>query len=486
MTPKGRRRRLSSLRSRAYVVVVIVALLPLAFVLAASLYDRLEAIIMAAQTEKAGVALLGGASVETRGVELAKQEGVRIRVVTRDDHLLVDADHDAPLTLRDRVGDLFFGPDGAPDLNMYEGTRPPLRQRPEVLQAFEGPSTSACTHELGGKLIVCHFVAPMAGGDAVVVVQNSSPRAIRAFYDVRYPLLKLTLYVVMVALVSAALLGRRLVAPIEKLRDAVISRSTSGATFEPIAAKPGDEIGDLAESFNALLKSIAERRKDNEAFLADLAHELKSPIAAIRAAAETLADGGPLDEARARRLGNVLSKSGERLDTLVTQFLDLARAEAGLPNEERTELDLAELTHGLVETLKADARFGGVEVRLATEEARIQGALARVEIAIKNLLENAASFAGPGGSVTVTVGTDGDRARVRITDSGPGIAPEHLDKIWSRFFTDRKGSTTAATMRGTGLGLALVKAIAEAHGGSVEVDSKDGAGATFTLNLPAT
>jgi two-component system sensor histidine kinase ChvG len=193
-----------------------------------------------------------------------------------------------------------------------------------------------------------------------------------------------------------------------------------------------------------------------------------------------MAEPGPLDEARKDRLAEVLKRSSTQLDALVTQFLELARAEAGLPNEDRERVDLAEQLRGLTSAIRADPRYEKVEIRFTPPAGPIvmNGVAQRLERALRNLLENAASFAGDGGWVEVKTELAPEGVRIRITDSGPGIASENLPRLFDRFFS-RRGDK-----HGTGLGLALVRAVVEAHGGSVGAESLPGAGATFIVSLP--
>jgi len=475
-----------SLRGRAHTVVLTVVLAPFAFAAAGNVYGALargwmeEAVLSAAQAGGRRVAEGGDdAAIDADLDAIALRERVRLRVV-EGGAVRRDLDHEPPTSLRDRVGDLFFGPDGAPTLRAWEDVAPPLPGRPEVERARRGEASTGCDVFLGGKLAVCH-AALGAGPGVVVVAEKSSPRAIRALWDSRGALLKLTLYVMLAGLALAVWLGRRIVRPIERLRDEVLARTASPLEGAPVHAGAADEIGELAASFNALLTAIAERSRQNQAFMADLVHELKSPVAAVRAAADALGQGGPVDEARAARLGRALLASSGRLDALVTEFLELARAEAGLPDEEREPIDVAAMVRGRIDAMQDDERHAGVRFEVdatPATPATAPGVAGRLERAVGNVLENAASFAGAGGAVHATVRAEGDACVIEVSDTGPGIEAGKIGRIFDRFFTDRRDG------RGTGLGLALAKAIVEAHGGSIAAASPEGGGAVFTIRLP--
>jgi two-component system sensor histidine kinase ChvG len=375
--------------------------------------------------------------------------------------------------------------------------------------AFDPEVEIGCRHSPAEKLLVCHAVrvAPQARGAVgqrdVIYVQESSRRAVRAIYDLRFQLLRLSLFMLPFALVFSWWMGRRMVRPIETLRERVLEKARDANPRADLAsaAATTDEIDELADAFNDLLGALDEKRRANEAFVADLVHEFKNPVAAIRACAESL-DAGSVDERRAARLARILSDSSARLDRLVSQFLELARAEAGMPNEVRARVDLAALARGVVSTFEPRMP----EVRFVVEgqaAADVDGVEPRLDSLVRNLIDNAARFASSAsvagaGEVRVSVAREGDRVALEVTDDGPGIAAADLPRVFERFFTTRAvagsepapvreadGATAAGTRAGTGLGLALVKAVAEAHGGEVSARSSPGAGATFRVVLPA-
>jgi two-component system sensor histidine kinase ChvG len=480
-----------SLRIKVLLVVAAVAILPQLFVLAWSLMERnirgemRVRVAYAADEAARKVAEEGALDVETAAAleQIARVHGLRLRVL-RDGISLFDVDEDQGTDLIHQIGMLFFGPDGAPSLAEFDAVLGPVGARKEIVEATAKGSSVDCRTSPGDKLLVCHAARAIRGVDGsttTIYAQESSRRAVRALYDLRYQLLRLSVITTPLALLLAFWMGKRVVGPLEVLRRQALERaSTQGAAGPPLAVRGQDEITDLADAFNRLLTQLAHRHGQNERFVADLVHELKNPVAAVRTAAEMLADG-PADEARAKRLARALLDSSARLDALVSQFLELARAEAGLAAEERADVDVAALARGLTEAMRA--RFEAVTFEVRAEgEAVVRGVPHGIDGMLRNLIENAASFALPEGDgpprVTVEVLAAPEQVTLRVTDTGPGIPAEDLDKVWQRFFTTR------GRARGTGLGLALVRATAEAHGGAVRVQSPPGAGATFEIALP--
>lgn len=428
------------------------------------------------------------ALIEARLLEIAARHTARIRVVRTDGTERFDADRDQGTDLVHQVGTLFFGPDGAPTLREFDETLGPLTTRAEVVRVTldSSPLESGCRTSPGGKLLVCHAVRPVKtrNGEAeAIYVQESSRRAVRALYDLRYHLLRLSVLMLPLALGFSWWMGRRMVRPIVWLRDRVVEKTKSANPRADLEPPPGNEVADLAEAFNDLLGALDDKRKENEAFVADLVHEFKNPVAAIRACADSLGSGG-VDEKRAARLAKILADSSVRLDALVSQFLELARAEAGMPNEARAKVDLGALARGVVSSIEPSHP----EVRFfvdAPEDASVSvdGVEPRLGSIVRNLVDNAASFAGDGGEVRTIVRSSGDEVVLEVSDTGPGIAEKDLPHMFERFFTTR-AVATERRQKGTGLGLALVKAIVEAHGGRVGVESPPGKGATFVVYLP--
>jgi len=224
---------------------------------------------------------------------------------------------------------------------------------------------------------------------------------------------------------------------------------------------------------------LEEVRRD---FVANVSHELKTPLAAIRGLAETLQDGALTDgEAGPRFLGRILEQCG-RLEALLADLLTLARLESPAGRQEPEEVELGELARAAAETVAPAAVERDVAIDLDVHEARLRGDADALERLLLNLLDNAVKYNRPGGRVRLRVVGDGASALVEVKDSGIGISPDHLPRIFERFYRVDRGRSRAEG--GTGLGLAIVKHVAQLHGGSVEVESTPGEGSTFRVRLP--
>lgn len=468
-----------SLRFKALMAVVLIVLAPLAWVWGTTLWDTASQVRMARDLDATAANLARNVRAGTLNTEVAASSNrVRIRLFDAEGALLEDVDREGSQRWHDRVTEVFFGPEGRPDPAALDATRAAVWDRPEMREAVVVGRGQACAVLGAFELLGCAVARRVDGLDGVrfLHVQGSAARSTRALYADRFQLLQLTLYVLLFAVLATLWLGTRWVRPMESLRDQALERTRGKVSTEPLVVDRNDEYGELADAFNTLLSALDSRNRANETFAADLAHELKNPIAAVLAASEALEPGRPLTEARAARLHRILSDSSERMAVVIDRFLELARAEAGLSNRTRELVDLEGLVNGIVNGHRADERFADVTFVLDVVPAVVVGTAERLETTVRNLVSNAACFAAPSGTVTVRVRSSGDEVVVEVSDTGPGITAADLPRVFDRYFSKRQG--------GTGLGLALSRAIAEAHGGTLTVRSPPGEGAEFTLVLP--
>ena len=221
-----------------------------------------------------------------------------------------------------------------------------------------------------------------------------------------------------------------------------------------------------------------------ESFAIDVSHEFRNPLASMRASADMLREVETQEERR--RFLDIILRETARMDHLLEDVREISHIDARLDKEERKAVNLRELL---------DAIVSGYQLRqdrnLHIELAKIDGALLvdaspeRLAQVFENILDNAAGFSPQGGVVLVALSGQDGYAIVTITDQGPGIPEQHMNRIFERFFTYRPGSSHEKD-RHTGLGLAIVRAIVEGYGGSIRAENAVGAGARFMIRLPLT
>jgi PAS domain S-box-containing protein len=223
-----------------------------------------------------------------------------------------------------------------------------------------------------------------------------------------------------------------------------------------------------------------DRMKDD--FVASVSHELRTPLTSIRGYLELVREDGGLDEEQDRML-RIVDRNADRLLGLVTDLLFVAQLDAGKLTMERAPVQLASVAAESVEAATPRADATKIDLHLeADDELVVGGDRTRLAQVLDNLISNAIKFTPSGGSVDVRVFRDGETAFIEVSDSGIGIPEDEQLHLFERFF--RTTGAMRAAVQGTGLGLTIVGAIAESHGGTVTVESREGGGTTFRVSLP--
>jgi two-component system phosphate regulon sensor histidine kinase PhoR len=240
----------------------------------------------------------------------------------------------------------------------------------------------------------------------------------------------------------------------------------------------------IAGLFVILIAAERERRLSNlkSEFVANVSHELKTPLALVRMFGELLQTGRADTEEKRKQYLSIIVNESDRLNSLIENVLDFAKVERGQAAYEFSPGRLAEPVGRAVEACRVRAERDGITLELTTEEIPelLQDERA-IEIAVINLVDNALKYAPEGKRVSVQLRSAGPYAEVRVVDQGPGIPVEDRKRIFERFV--RGKSASGKQVRGSGIGLALVKHIAEAHGGAVRIDDAEPHGSIFTLRI---
>jgi signal transduction histidine kinase len=285
---------------------------------------------------------------------------------------------------------------------------------------------------------------------------------------------------VALALVATAVIALRITRSLRRLSAAAAALAT-GSFREPIPVGSKDEVGVVAQSFNAMAARLRQLDEMKEEFFATLSHELRSPLTSVREASHLLADqvAGPLTPKQAR-LVEIIQRSSDRLLRLVNQILDISRLRAGLLPMQHHPVDLDRLVSRATEELRPQAEEA--KVRLERERVGVRftvnGDEDRLVQVVVNLLANAIRFTPAGGRVVARVVDAGDECEVQVEDTGLGIPAAELPHIFDTYRQAHLGKG------GTGLGLSIVRGLVQAHGGHVTVESHEGKGSRFSVLLP--
>jgi signal transduction histidine kinase len=284
-----------------------------------------------------------------------------------------------------------------------------------------------------------------------------------------------------VGVTGGLLLTRSTLQPVYDLIHVVQRIIQTGRTNErvPERLSGGDAVDELIALFNAMLDRITTLINAMGESLDNVAHDLRTPMARMRGIAERALESG---DAAAQReaLADCLEES-DRIVSMLSTLMDISEAETGVLRLQLEPIELRALLSEATELYEDVADAKRIRVTLEPgEPVTISGARDRLRQAFANLLDNAIKYTPQGGSVSLQARTEDRTAVVTVTDTGTGIAPQDLPRIWDRLYR----ADPSRSERGLGLGLSLVKAYVQAHGGTVEASSQPGHGSVFTVRLP--
>jgi len=320
----------------------------------------------------------------------------------------------------------------------------------------------------------------MSDGTLVQVGKSSESRN-ELLARFRAALGLVTLSIVVLALTGGWVATQSAVQPIRRLTGAVRRIIATGRTDERVPVSTYDDaINELTAVFNVMLDRIEGLVRGMRGALDNVSHDLRTPLTRLRGSAEMALAGQPdLDRYR-EALADCVEES-DRVLVMLNTLMDISEAESGAMPLHREAVPLAAVVERAVDLYRDVADAKGVTlVAMAASDAVADADRVRIEQAAANLLDNAIKYTPSGGSVTIEAAREDNRALLRVRDTGVGIPSAELPRIWERLFR----GDASRTERGLGLGLSLVKAVVEAHGGTVGVTSEIGRGTTFSVSLP--
>jgi two-component system, OmpR family, sensor histidine kinase BaeS len=282
----------------------------------------------------------------------------------------------------------------------------------------------------------------------------------------------------LLALLAAVLVSRRITRPVTRLIESVraMGRGDRRARVGQVARAPA-ELKELAVAFDQMADALTAQEQLRRNLVADVAHELRTPVAVLQANTEALLDGlVPHTPEQTASLHEEVQRLGRMVEDLQT----LATAEAAALQLCRRHCDLAQIAAAEAEDWDASFAAVGVSFTCRLESVPVLADPGRLHQVITNLLSNALKFTPPGGQVRISLSRDGGQARLDVSDTGPGITPDDQPHVFDRLWRGASAGQTA----GTGIGLAVAAELARAHDGSIEVASEPGFGSRFTLILP--
>jgi two-component system sensor histidine kinase ChvG len=369
---------------------------------------------------------------------------------------------------------------------------------PEVRQALRGAALPPMLLLTDDQEKIVSLAVPIQRRNAILgaLLLSTRPGEIdEIIASERSAMAMLVLLALAASVLASMLLARTIAGPMRRLSEGAerVSRSIHAHTQLPDFGNRQDEVGQLSTAVHSMTRSLYRRIESSEKFAADVAHELKNPLTAAQVMAQSL-HYARTPEQREQVVEQVLGEL-KRLNRLITDVANTSRLDAELALQTTAPVDVRAILRAVVETIRATIEDGQHHVVLEIQDVPARAGafivnchetnLGRV---VTNLLDNALSFSPPGGTVSVSVSAPSDGVEISVSDEGPGIPPESIDKIFQRFYSDRPQSDRTRG-KNSGLGLSISREIVSAHGGHIWAENRiDGSkvlGACLRVRLPA-
>ncbi len=357
---------------------------------------------------------------------------------------------------------------------------------PGVAEALRGRATRGRQESSVLKADSFYVTLPVRHQGEVVGIIRLSHALVEvetAVRQLRLTIASSVLVAGVLALIIAWHLAGNITRPVEALSSAAHAVA-QGDFSQQVKVKTGDELEQLGDSFNQMARRLDELEMGRRSFLADLSHELRSPVGAMRAGVETLRRGAKDDPRMLNRLLQGIDEELARLGRLTSDLVQLSRLEAGPPELHLSAVSVEEVVARAISRYQAEAQ--GRSISLTAQVPRriplVRADADRLMQILANLMDNALKFTPAGGQVVVTAGEAGHDVCITVADTGVGIAAQDLPRVFQRFY---QGAGRRFRERpGVGLGLAIVRELVHAQGGEIWAESQEGQGATFTFRLP--
>lgn len=351
----------------------------------------------------------------------------------------------------------------------------------------EGLVISDTASELVGKEIPDNWSNKKIGlkqgeysiGKMYIKTQERSPLQKAFLSSVNKSVITAAIIAGVAGIILATLFSRNIVKPVTNLTKAT-KKMQKGDLDQRVEITTNDEIGDLSRAFNSLAHRLKQQKELREEMVSDVAHELRNPLSNIQGYLEGLKEGmiEPSQE-----VFESLHQQSIVLNRLINDLRDVNKAKVGKLDLKKKEIVLEDVVSNAVKSVKNKARAENVRINTHLPESTLVVAdPERISQVVRNLLDNALIHTGSGDKITTSVRTGDGDAVLNVIDTGVGISEDDQTRIFDRFY--RVDKSRSRGTGGTGLGLTIVKEIVEAHGGSISVRSKEGAGSVFTITLP--
>ncbi len=405
----------------------------------------------------------------------AKVAGLRLTLIEADGTVLFESD--VPATELARVDNHLGRPEVQEAVRGGTGSESRFSNTVKMDMLYFAERLEETIHSPNGDIQFVRVAVPLTEVQTVVK-------------EIRWKIALAALVVIALVTGLSFIVSRKVSTPMKEI--AAIVREIHGGNLDKrITVKTDDEIGQLGGVLNEMLDKlnvdIAQLKKLERVrseFLGNVSHELRTPIFSIQGYLETLLNGALDDPQVNRDFIEKAYKNATRLNALLNDLIEISRIEFGEMKMSFRYFNLNDYLRSMVSEMEPSAKRKGIvleSVLETSDDVQVFGDKERLRQVILNLIDNAIKYTESGEKVTVSARDEGQTVRISVADTGCGIAPEHLPRIFERFY--RVDRDRSREMGGTGLGLAIVKHIVEAHGSKVEVESEVGKGSVFSFTL---
>jgi signal transduction histidine kinase len=372
---------------------------------------------------------------------------------------------------------LVFGQDQI----LKSDTRPSAAALPLPGKPFFNRNTPI-VRDASGKVWLYTFSSLPNGDTLMVAAPRPRVPILAVFADsLLAPILEGGVIAFLLALVLAFVIARGIADPLQEV--IVAARGFPSAETKAVSPRGPHEVQELTRSFNAMMGRVQSSQKSQRDFVANVSHELKTPLTSIQGFAQAMLDGTAETPAARQQAAEVIFAESGRMHRMVLDLLDLARLEAGTADLKMSPLEVPALLNATADKFTPQAQQASVSLRVEVPPnlPTLIGDGDRLAQVFTNLVDNALKFTPPGGEVVLRAIPASDAMKFEVQDTGRGIPPEALEHIFERFY---QVDPSRGEKHGAGLGLSIVQEIVQAHGGRIAVRSQVGRGTTFELSLP--
>jgi signal transduction histidine kinase len=343
--------------------------------------------------------------------------------------------------------------------------------------------TASAVPDARGKLWLYTLTRLQSGGWLMVATPRPPVPLFSVLRDEFFaPILQAAIVSLVLSLVLAYWVARWVADPIQRLLAA--SHKLPDSPLPPLTEQGPLEVKELVNAFNSMTARVQASQKSQREFVANVSHEMKTPLTSIQGFAQAILDGTADSSESQKQAADIIYTEAGRMHRLVIDLLDLARLDAGTANLKTEPVDVTSLLGNVEEKFGIQARRAGIEMQVeAYDLPLIPGDGDRLAQVLTNLVDNSVHHSSSGGQVTLAARAEGQWMTISVSDTGAGISADVLPHIFDRFYRGDP-SRTGGQDHGAGLGLAIAREIVIAHHGTITAQSEPGQGSTFTVRLP--